>query len=597
MSQMLSLAILITAVWSTTIFGSVFDDFLDDYCGAEAFSAFPNKTDLAFKWSMKAAAPQDECYCSASTAGHQGFCSTSDIAQGCLNKTNENYVWGMTRTDNAVFWGTVSNIACAINPLLIGEGNVCEGRDRDWRLPTAYMYDETTGKVKSIARNLHGRHFSHLNNTFGLRAAGSRNGIVVFAGPSRSFKSVFMFAFFAPTGQFLDSKEYAGFIDVRKFTQSLDHMMYVGMSRSDGVGVVMRYVGGIGNPLDFKVVGYVEGNPAELSFFQSHLMVGTWSSAGDLRPSRARLPASLLMSPGPIDAVNDEALPWGEVWSIDEYEPDKVVASSYGVSVNVEFNGWLYWGTMQLPHGGSLAFDEAYGPASTNLTAFLRDVRTRRPTTLFRGRNFGGDRSAREVELLYGQTKLPSYADGYWRMTANNMGCSPKYGPAGFGNFFNSYTWSMTNVRDKYLLIGTFDTSAFQDVLNGGINGHDDDKDDDDVNIYIDDDVWDDVIYTERLTEAMAAAWAPVKGADLFVMRAEFPVDRKGNGTEGSMGVGPAEWVSKDGLGSELNFGIRNLVGDPKGLKGERNVFAGTASAYNLKPNGGWKVYELDCPE
>ena len=180
---------------------------------------------------------------------------------------------------------------------------------------------------------------------------------------------------------------------------------------------------------------------------------------------------------------------------------------------------------------------------------------THRAISIFRGRNFGG---APEVELLYGNPILPVYADGQWRLMPNNMAAQPRYGLAGFSNFFNNYTWSM-EVYNGQLFVGTMDWSyLFADLLvNYG--------------------------QTLGLTQTKLAVaqmhWPPnFFGADLL----RFPTPNH-----------PAVPVSVAGVGNYTNYGIRNLLGDDA-------LYVGTANPMNLLtnpqdrlPEGGWELISL----
>ena len=43
---------------------------------------------------------------------------------------------------------------------------------------------------------------------------------------------------------------------------------------------------------------------------------------------------------------------WEKVWSVNDYEPDPVIAKSYGMGSLESFGDYLYWGTMQVPGTG-----------------------------------------------------------------------------------------------------------------------------------------------------------------------------------------------------------------------------------------------------
>jgi hypothetical protein len=127
----------------------------------------------------------------------------------------------------------------------------------------------------------------------------------------------------------------------------------------------------------------------------------------------------------------------------------------------------------------------------------------------------------------------------------NNLGATPLYGGAGYGNFFNTYTWSM-EVYNNQLYVGTFDWSYVAHV---------------------------------NMPQDLPPITLPNEtyGADLF----RFDSTRK-----------PAKAISYYGVGNYLNYGIRNM------LVANGKLYLGSANPMNLEttagePNGGWEVIEL----
>jgi hypothetical protein len=75
------------------------------------------------------------------------------------------------------------------------------------------------------------------------------------------------------------------------------------------------------------------------------------------------------------------------------------------------------------------------------------------------------------TQLLDGAAALPAYQSGKWVSNPNNTG-KPVYGPAGFGNPFNTYTWSGAVYQGR-LYFGTFDWSyLLADGLAGVLRGN-----------------------------------------------------------------------------------------------------------------------------
>ena len=122
------------------------------------------------------------------------------------------------------------------------------------------------------------------------------------------------------------------------------------------------------------------------------------------------------------------------------------------------FGGYLYFGTMQVPGMGAAAFSTMYPNAPTDTTTYLD---TYRAIAIFRTQGFDPQMNpSPSVELLYGSATLPQYDPNTdtWNTVPNNMGATPTYGSAGFGNLFNNYTWAMS-VFQNQLYVGTMDWS------------------------------------------------------------------------------------------------------------------------------------------
>ena len=130
------------------------------------------------------------------------------------------------------------------------------------------------------------------------------------------------------------------------------------------------------------------------------------------------------------------------------------------------------------------------------------------------------------IQLLYGESELPAVvAPKTFEMKPT--GWTPLYGPSGFGNPGNEYTWQMA-VFDGRLYIGTFDAAALQ----GG---------------------------TEQL------------GADLWRFDSSDS---------------PAVNEDSTGLGDRYNYGIRIL----QPLEDGSGLIAGMANPFNLANGGGWEL-------
>jgi hypothetical protein len=238
--------------------------------------------------------------------------------------------------------------------------------------------------------------------------------------------------------------------------------------------------------------------------------------------------------------VND----WVKVWDVNEYEPDPVIAATYGGGAVASYGDYLYWGTMHVPFLSTEAHTSVYGDPASDEEFITTALRCHRAISIFKGRNFD---TTPEVHLLYGESSLPAYHPiAGWQNVPT--GYSPWYGASGFDNFFNNYTWTM-EVYDDQLFVGTMDWSylAFGEFSDGGF-------------------------------PAFPPLPVQCNGADLF--RFSSPNSY-------------ATPVSLAGVGNYSNYGIRTMVSDDA-------LYLGTANPMNLltdplddKPEGGWELHRL----
>jgi hypothetical protein len=512
----------------------------------------PSQSTIPFYWNVIMSAPIDECYCDNPYLSTLSPCDQWQSISNCKNKTNGAYAWGMVRTYDKIFWGDVSNLVCFfVNSSFLSDDMICEGNGRDSRMPRMYMYNELSGEVKQLGSNMEEEHLNRLNSTLGLRAAGFAHGVVLFGGLSTSTNEVNIFAFVEHDGMFLDSVSFANSNDVRKFSIGIGHSLYVGISRTDGTGDIYRYRGSIDKPLAFELIANLPGNPAELLVTKNgHLLVGSWPIGGIQNISTSILiPASIRMSPLPVDEMpaidRANTSSWRKLWSVEFYEPDIVIAHAYGMSVSIEMNEWIYFGLMYNQKGALGLYDKIYGQPSTEQELQRRYRRTKRATSLFRMTNI--DKEQPTVELLYGDNYFSVYDNRTksWSLEPNRANLTPRFGRSGFGNINNSYIWSMTSYNN-YILIGTLDITQPMPFQTTQFSRH-------------------------------------VSGSDLYVL--EINDDYQ---------IQPAAWISLNGLDNPYNIGIRNLVQNP--YLQSKHIYVGTANPYNINPQGGWKIYQLNFP-
>jgi hypothetical protein len=472
-------------------------------------------------------------------------------------KFNQSYIWGLTEQGGKLWFGTMANAACILDGMAGGEAMAnglfaCEfGMSEvvrehpaippplgDWRMPRIYSWDLATSELVNRLPNS-----SLLKNTLGFRGAGSIDDIAFLAGPSLSGASVNFFAFQASSGRFLGACTRTDYNYIRSW-KLVDGVLYVGVG-STTRGGVLRWDGAPDAPSGnfcgrFYEVGRATADVANLAMYVdgsgNHRLA---ASTVPIRSSSGNEGADVgvwISPPIPAGGLTaNEADEWREVWSPSQYDPDVIMARfGYSGGALQYFDGWLYWGTIHLQNSKALSVHEnckrsyCFGMPSTIEEAQQLAQGIYRSTSVWRGRNLE-DTTGREIQLLYGESELPAVvAPKTFEMKPT--GWTPLYGPSGFGNPGNEYTWQMA-VFDGRLYLGTFDASALQ----GSTDQY---------------------------------------GADLW----------RFDSSESAA-------VNEDytGLGDRYNYGIRIL----QPLEDGSGLIAGMANPFNLASGGGWELHLL----
>ncbi len=525
---------------------------------------------------LLAKAAPDECY-NGIGAPYTG--TVPDCPDG-QPKVNQAYVWGMTAystpTDSTIWFGTAPNVHCLVLGSYLGlnspfetDSYVCEFGDSqiaqaapalgslgDRRPAKLYIYDLLTDSLTDVTPA--GPPASlRLNNTIGIRSATTFGDYVFFAGPAFT-GGINIFLFDAANRTLIAAGNVPGYTNIRKWLV-VDGVLYTAVGKANG-GAVLRYTGDPTDPatrFQFEEVGNLDADGAEIALHDGRLFVNTWPSSL-LTPTVAGLWMSPEIQAGGLTTA--DAPNWQKVFSYDEYEPDPVLAFTYGGGALMSYGGDLFWGTMHVPFLSTLAhfnargglYDPIDGPTEEEILEAL--LATQRSITIFQGRNFGTPEQA--VEVAYGLPELPAF-DAVaiaWYLEPNGIGL-PKYGPAGFGNFFNNYTWSMS-IHDNQLFVGTMDWSylvgeLLQEFLN-------------------------ELVLPPEIQLQLPVA---TYGADLFVF------------TEPSA---PAWPFSLNGVGNYSSYGIRNMLSDASGVYlGMANPMNLLTDPYDDKPEGGWELLHL----
>lgn len=663
-------------------------------------------------------ASPDECFIAI---GDSAPISDDGTCEPGTPKTNQAYVWSLARSGSKLWFGTGANVNCLVGSTFLGASNpsglpgsyVCEyGQSEflsnsgitlsppfdawqlpeqfgDWRPPKIYVLDTNSeSPLIEVTAGFSGRSKDLINTTVGLRAAGAVGSVVYLAGPAL-IGGINVFAFNASTNALVGAANLSDFSNIRNF-RVYDGDIYAGVADSTlGGGSLLKFSGGVSNPLEVTTV--LNGNwgeIAEFDFLNDTLYFGTWpnlSARVEAAVYRIELSDLDLSGPEPIQfdiaaEIPDPAI--GRIWTASDYEPDSVIAMTYGVGALAAFDGQIYWGTMHVPYTSLLAKFAAYGPPISEQALAQDFLGTLRASTLYRY-SLPAEGELDRPELLYGNLFLPVCnpdpvpdppADPpapltcTWTTQPNDFGL-PRFGLAGLGNPFNNYIWSMAEF-DQELYVGTMDWSyliiptlpgspdirifqasslvdsflgqidsaiealrlelasqslvlpdlvsaltALRDLLtNVGnlltpcvdgencldarveaaaenlssiiteINELGDTPVPEQVAALVSDinAVLDSIELLlpdlETFLDSTASQFPDLRfGADLF----RFTSNREL----------AAEDLSVDGLGNQMNYGIRTMVTDSDSL------YLGTANPMNLSSNGGWELYQLTVPE
>jgi len=576
-------------------------------CGIFAQDPVPG-----FDYTLLAKAAPDECFFGIGNTNNlfsrTGIDEEACIAAGGMPKVNQAYVWGLTRAGDDLWFGTGPNVDKLVGGQYMGNTSPSQGstsvseygesafaRDGtvpatlgDWRPADIFVYTLPDGPLVRLDETFSPADSNLFEKAVGYRSAGTSapntlhtNGVVLLAGPSLTATDgggIIVLAFDAASRTLIEVRRFTEYANIRKWI-SHEGILYTAVTTQDGGGAVLRWLNNPGHPdypLAFETVGILDNGGAELAVYDNRLFVGTWpglEGQQDASPLELlellRKPAGLYRSPEfpchGLGLSESDKCQWEKVWDIQAYDPDPVCAAVTGIGALHEFDGELYWGTMQVPGISSLAHTIVHGAPTRLIEIFLNPINSRRGLSLFKAKCFRPKRSLRlvnnefvfrdylPVDLLYGETRLMmrsldikllsmSYTSGDWESASTGM--TPLYGSTGFGNQQNNYTWTMAVYEDR-LFVGTMDSTGMDDAENSD-------------------------------------AGEPGPGADLWSF---------------ASADSPAEIVSYDGVNNYSSYGLRTMVAFDDGL------YIGTANPRNLMtdltddlPEGGWELIRLRKP-
>lgn len=554
----------------------------------------------SYDTDIVAKARPDECYNGIGENNIYPFDFGSQVCSVGKPKVNESYVFGLTKSGKNLWFGTAPNMGCLVYGAIAEQGIpgglfafesnlwVCEygeglyGKEHglppasgDWRPPSIYIFNTHTNTLEKKAIN-----DPLIDETLGLRSAGSLADVIFLAGPSISgvggpgeTEGINVFAFHARSGDFLGSCHFPEYNNIRKWVVA-NGVLYAGVANNKNefansneapAGAILRWKGNAENPFIFEVVGWVDGDAAELAVHNGRIFVSTWPDFSKLFDDNYDY-AGIWMSPfvGADGLHHSDAQSWVKIWSANDYEQDEITARMYNGGALASYEGYLYWGTIHAPMSAGLAHAEIYGhwdseTGDIDLRKFLSALLgTHRPISIFRGRKFGFPEE--EMQVLYGLETMPAYielstgSEYEWQFLPNKMG-SPLFGSAGFGNLYNTYTWTMAEYKNE-LFIGTMDWSHMLSAV------------------------------------IMPAILNPIIGRPIQ----EFPIPKSDFGAD--LYVFPSSMqgavaLYNDGVNNYSSYGIRTMITGGALYLGMANSLNLMTDPKDFKPEGGWELIRL----
>ena len=527
-------------------------------------------------------------------------------------KVNEEYLFSMAKRGTDIWFGTSANQFCTVIGSYLAsiqqiiqipefaletDSFVCEfgfsdfrnqfdppnpNLDKlpaplgDWRPPKIYVYNtqNNTRTDKTPDDPL-------IQDTIGIRSSGTIDNIVIMGGPNliasysglSQHAAINLFAFRAATGEYLGSKVFSDYVDVRKWIV-VGNYLYTAVKYKDGKGRVLKWIGdpnsaNIDDILKFEEVGSLDAEGAELAYHNGRIFVTTWAQPTELATS------GIYMSPQvPVEGLTNANLNgWTKIWGAENYEPDPVVAKAYFMGAVASFDGYVYWGTINFPLVSFLTHMMIHNPSEPDdiIKAFIGSWRN---ISIFRAKDFDNDPVNPTIEVVNGLDLLPAYSPVTgWSLQPNKTGPA-LYGIPGFGNIFNAYTWTMATYNNQ-LYVGTMDWSyMLYDVGKMLIGLLLEDCEDCQQEI---------LAFLQSFLEDKPAAGEGGSilemffGADLW----RFP--------RSDMHALPE---SLNGLGNNAAYGVRNMLVDDGLYIGTAN-FANLLADPNALPSGGWELVRL----
>ncbi|MFJ5830697.1 hypothetical protein [Streptomyces sp. NPDC093089] len=534
----------------------------------------------------------NECYAGIglhTAPNPDGTCPT-----GYQQKIDGGYVWAAARSGDHGYFGTLANVLCGGISTFTADVpaahevpgvNSCEysqssgaatfgPRIGDSRTPQVLRVNADSQKVEDISPE----DDPLFQNTTGLRGAAANGDIVFMMGLKQptaldARQGVSLFAFEGRTGRYLGSQLRTDLVTGRGGVQGPDGGLYLAGRTANSTGgasglggSILKWTGSLEDPFQFEKVGDLPNDAGYITVVGNRLAVSGWMGVLPSKKSASYGgPSKIWMSPeiGEGGLTTADAADWKSLFSWDDYDPDPVVGKSIVWGGIKEWRGDLYVGSYNYAGMTSVtSLWNEYGEPTSEATR-LRDVaKANRAATIFKISDPGT--SKQKVTLLYGESALPVYdpASKTWSTKPNKLGQTPKFGPSGFGNPANMYSWTFTTFQDK-LYMSTADATGL--MIPSAFTTQ----------------------YSYGTSDATATALEKVVGPALFKTMGGGDVYRMDDPDK------PAVAETLNGFGNRTQHGVRVFLPfEDKGF-----LWAGMAGSYNLKTTdkdrGGWSLDKL----
>ncbi len=532
-------------------------------------------------------------------------------------KVNDSYVWGLAKSGDDLYFGTVANGSVLVSGTYFGsilgdpdasagsssfvqvsefgKGAYIQslglpGRYGDWRPPNLYRFNLVTRTLTRLGPTLPPEAQAHLFSLEGVRSGGSvapntanTKGLVMLAGPPLREDlggGVGFFAFDA-AGTFLGSVIRPEYANIRRFVE-VNGDLYAGVQTADGYGRVIRVINKSRDsrfPFAIEEVGELDQPGADIAVHDGRLFLTTWPGyiEGGSTNSIAnpidfiRRATGLWMGPTiPATGLTRSHLKqWTKVWTVNQYEADMAVGVTYGGGALCSFDGWLYFGTMHVPLLGPYAAAVAQRcplvppalPGTPAYAAWYARILTifancERATSVFRGRKFFKPLTIAGIPTKPGGEfqLLAGYNSFKVFNTASNV-WETKPNRMGQTARMAPAGWGRASCTYTWCM-SVYQNDLYIGSLDLSSSG------------------------TESVFRTEVAKTDTAWGAELIMI----PSSR-------ATTYYP---VSRNGLGNPVNYGLRTMVATDKAL------YIGTANPYNLLanqsdglPDGGWELLAL----